>query len=267
MKKCRAFSLIEVLVVVAIIALLVAILLPSLHLARENARRTVCLHNLKMLGQCWILYHTDHKGFLVAGVAAPGEVDNADWLKTHAPGWTKFIGTRPNDEPVSRQLRAIRAGALFKYTRTTDIYRCPRTRNNEMRTYSTNQGVNGYLDGTFDGVKWTDWVVRRIDALKAPANRLVFFDDFPENWDACWMISPIKQQWWNPLSLRHGMGTTLTFADGHSERWLWTDPRTREFATMSWEDWFEAESSAKSTQADNRDLRRLQIACWGRLGY
>ncbi|MBI4579666.1 MAG: prepilin-type N-terminal cleavage/methylation domain-containing protein [Planctomycetes bacterium] len=277
----KAFTLIEVLVVVAIIAVLIAILLPSLKRAREDARRTVCLHNLKMLGQCWVLYHTENKGNLLAGVAAAGEIDltppirvKPDWLKTHAPGWVKYIGGTPKEQPVSTQLWGIRTGALFKYTRTETIYRCSRAREKEMRTYSTNQGVNGYIDGTFSdngtNYKWTDWVAQRIDELKTPSGRLVFFDDFPENWDACWMISPVSQdRWWNPLSLRHDLGTTLTFADGHSERWLWTDSRTRTFARISWEDWFKAESSS-ATKIDgphNRDRRRLQLACWGRLGY
>lgn len=267
----KAFTLIEVLVVVTIIALLLAILLPSLNRAREVSRRTVCLHNLKMLGQCWVLYHTVNKGALVAGVADSREVTpptNVDWLKTHAPGWTRYTSNTPNSEPITKQLAAIRAGALYKYARNEAIYRCPRTRGREMRTYSTNQGANGYVEGAFDGGHtWNDWVARRIDEMTPPCNRLVFFDDFPENWDACWMISPVKATWWNPLSLRHDLGTTLTFADGHAEWWAWTDPQTRKFAKMSWEDWFKAEGSVKELQPKNRDLRRLQLACWGKLGY
>ncbi len=48
---CRAaFSLVELIVVIAVIAVLVSILLPSLHKAREDARRTVCLAHLKQVG-------------------------------------------------------------------------------------------------------------------------------------------------------------------------------------------------------------------------
>lgn len=50
------FSLIELLVVVAIIALLVSILLPSLRAARETAKRTACAANLKQVGLAWDLY-------------------------------------------------------------------------------------------------------------------------------------------------------------------------------------------------------------------
>ena len=55
----RAFTLIELLVVVAIIALLVAILLPSLNLAREQAKRTVCASHMKQMAISFHMYQYD----------------------------------------------------------------------------------------------------------------------------------------------------------------------------------------------------------------
>lgn len=59
-----AFTLIEVLVVVAIIALLVAILLPSLAGARAQARTLLCLSNLNQFGKAANVYAHDHKGYI-----------------------------------------------------------------------------------------------------------------------------------------------------------------------------------------------------------
>lgn len=60
----HGFTLIEVLVVVAIIALLVSILLPSLRKARELGKRAVCLSNLRQQGVGFNTYGTDHRGML-----------------------------------------------------------------------------------------------------------------------------------------------------------------------------------------------------------
>ena len=58
----RAFTLIELLVVVAIIAVLIAILLPALSHAREAARGTICLSNLRSIGLICRQYADDNRG-------------------------------------------------------------------------------------------------------------------------------------------------------------------------------------------------------------
>ena len=56
----RGFTLIELLVVIAIIAILAAILFPVFGQAREKARSTACLNNLKQLGTAHQMYMQDH---------------------------------------------------------------------------------------------------------------------------------------------------------------------------------------------------------------
>jgi prepilin-type N-terminal cleavage/methylation domain-containing protein/prepilin-type processing-associated H-X9-DG protein len=68
MRGYRAFTLVELLVVIGIIAILVSILLPSLSRARDAASRTVCASNVRQLSLSMIMYAQENKGkFIDAG--------------------------------------------------------------------------------------------------------------------------------------------------------------------------------------------------------
>ncbi|MDB5324717.1 MAG: hypothetical protein JWM57_286 [Phycisphaerales bacterium] len=67
MKRTKAFTLVELLVVIGIIALLISILLPSLNRVRQQANSLKCLSNLRQFGTLVQLYAQSHKGSLPIG--------------------------------------------------------------------------------------------------------------------------------------------------------------------------------------------------------
>jgi prepilin-type N-terminal cleavage/methylation domain-containing protein/prepilin-type processing-associated H-X9-DG protein len=103
-KKSLTFTLVELLVVVAVIAILAAMLLPALAKARESARRASCVSNLKQLGLGVHSYVNDHDYFI------PGLEKNAIWADSiwsrrlfnhgYIPQWQVFYcPSDPNRTP------------------------------------------------------------------------------------------------------------------------------------------------------------------------
>lgn len=108
----RAFTLIELLVVIAIIAILIGITLPVLSSARQTARQTDCLADLRSMAQALTLYANDYKERL----------PQPNWGPIAAvKGWLYGPGVVPADcVPEDRQ-----TGSLWSYLEVEKAYRCP----------------------------------------------------------------------------------------------------------------------------------------------
>ncbi len=99
-----AFTLIELLIVLAIIAILIGLLLPAVQKVRESAARGQCMNNLKQMGLALHNYHDVQQGFPPGYLATLPYVDGAT---DTAPGWSwaTFILPHLEQENLYRQFR------------------------------------------------------------------------------------------------------------------------------------------------------------------
>src|ERR1700722_17231776 len=81
-RRAKAFTLVELLVVIGIIALLIAILLPALNKARKSSNTVACLSNIKQLDIGLLQYFTDNKGHFSPyyDTNSPPTKYQSDWM-------------------------------------------------------------------------------------------------------------------------------------------------------------------------------------------
>jgi prepilin-type N-terminal cleavage/methylation domain-containing protein/prepilin-type processing-associated H-X9-DG protein len=216
-KRAAAFTLIEVLVVVAIIALLVAILLPSLARARANTRTVVCTTQIQQLMRAALLYKTDFKDRLpgtgINDASFKGEYDSGartDWL-TWSGVWHVML-TRNELATSKAWANAPRGGRLWKYYKDEKLLLCPAAENpNGKFSYSVPEAVSWANPGQDGRLGLTPIM----DQVKHPASAILFLDEDEANGINAYSIDDGFGQE-DLFADRHLGKATVAFFDGHA---------------------------------------------------
>ena len=217
------FTLIEVLVVIAIIAILAGLLLPVLGNARVKARGMGCANNLKQLSLAWSLY-ADENGDLL--------VNNHGLLET-ARSRQNWVNNLENwlDSDGNTNLAALTSGKLSPLLHeNTSVFKCPSdtsvaANGPRIRSYSMNSlvGDPGELTNRFNPQLVQFF---RSSDIPNPAGIYVFLDEHPDTInDGFFMNRWEDPRWGNLPASYHNGAANLTFADGHLEahRWVIAD--------------------------------------------
>lgn len=159
----RGFTLIELLVVVGIIAVLISILVPSLGAARNQARTTKCLTNLKAMETAHWMYMSEHGGQLIqAGLAHGGAHANEGvaWLNTLQLYYNnKLMARCPSD--ISPHWPGTAGGGGVPIPPSTSQFR------------RTSYGINEFTDR--DLIPWGG-PYHRIENYPRPSDTLHFME-------------------------------------------------------------------------------------------
>ena len=183
-RTASAFTLIELLVVIAIIAILAAILFPVFARARENARRSSCLSNMKQLGLGWLQYAQDYdeRGPIGQSSDALGHPT----FDTGSPAFIKYgIGDGWG-------------GQIYPYVKSRQIFTCPSdtstatASNLSVVSYAYSENMC-YRDTTYDGpfgsLAWMPAPAKTVFLCEV-ANTQADVTDPGEGWSSAATSSP-----------------------------------------------------------------------------
>lgn len=204
-RKHHAFTLIELLTVIAIIGILAAIIIPTVSKVRKSARRAECVSNLRQIHNAIMLYADDHKGTLVAGHSSePG--NEVVWSN----GWQKDRWESPLAAYVGGKATWGRLVVCPENRTPEPVENSPsggNVKNDYGYPYIINYNVlspHGYAPKPYLAIPTPSQVAMMTDA-KAPDGWKRGFSNY----------NAAANSEWSGIGIQHSGKTNVLWCDGH----------------------------------------------------
>jgi prepilin-type N-terminal cleavage/methylation domain-containing protein/prepilin-type processing-associated H-X9-DG protein len=242
----HGFTLTELLVVLATLAILVAMLLPALAATQPRSKAYQCLNNMRQLALAGTLYADEHNESLPLNFDPRYTGTVPGWIWNGSPAWITSIldWTSGTYNTNTADLVDDRYSLLGGYLgRNYEVFACPacayyvssiqRSRgwDHRMRSVAMNAAVGGGPKNPAANFGWnpSSWYVASKSTdfnNPGPAQTWVFTDEHPDSIDdALLYASPYPTATFIQLPAnQHDGAAGITFGDGHVEMHKWTGP-------------------------------------------
>jgi type II secretory pathway pseudopilin PulG len=230
-KTSAGFTQTELIVVIAVLAVLALTIFPALARTQPNMKAARCRHNLKQLIGAWQMYSEESNGRIVpnfGGGYIPPSSGPAGW----ATGWLDWSSSSQNTNLL--YLVDRRYAALATYVRgASSLFKCPAdvylssTQRalgwQRVRSYSANAYVG---EGDPFGGPGNFAIYRQIKKVSEflyppPAQVTVFLDEHPDTINDPGFWSPQQNNWPDVPATYHDGAAVFSFSDGHTEEHKW----------------------------------------------
>jgi prepilin-type N-terminal cleavage/methylation domain-containing protein/prepilin-type processing-associated H-X9-DG protein len=252
-RHTRAFTLIELLTVIALLALLTTLLVPASAHIRPNSQAIQCLNNLRQLANAWEMYADDNGSKIVSAYPSYGGF-TATWCGGNAetgglPGSYIYGGADP---------AGIQMGLLWPYTRALGLYHCPTDHRIADAAGVPSQfkgkpilrsiSMNSYLAGRSWGASTTWTIISPTGAqdpnhpvylketeIKLPKQTWVLADEDQNSINESMLLVDVggTYRFTDLPSRAHRFGYGICFADGHAEIDQFTDEASKNWSLDS----------------------------------